>query len=179
MDRSHRGSPAQINFNVKVSNLALISSPLTVQAVGGFSLGNDPLDDAATDPPILSATQTTTFTPTLFTITKVYNGPENETATGPDYPRSYTIDVSIANGQTINNFNINDVLPPNAQFVSVTSVTGNGTTVVTTPSPDPTGAPDGTVTRQLNHVLGTGGATDAQDDLQLLHPTRCGRHAGS
>ncbi len=75
-----------IDFGGTVSNLATVNQPLTITAGGGFSLGNDALSDPSTDPPLVSSTTTSTVTPTLFTVTKTYLGPENETATGPNFP---------------------------------------------------------------------------------------------
>ena len=40
-----------INFGGVVSNLAAVNQPLTLTAGGGFSLGNDALNDPSTDPP--------------------------------------------------------------------------------------------------------------------------------
>ena len=60
-------------------------------------------------------------------------GPENETATGPNYVRQYQIIADIADGQTVTNLDLTDVLPGNLQFVSVDSVVGNGSILVLPP----------------------------------------------
>ncbi|MGH9676409.1 MAG: hypothetical protein ACRD36_04845 [Candidatus Acidiferrum sp.] len=51
--------------------------------------------------------------PELFMLKKTCIGPENETATGPNFPRQYKLDVSIAPGQTITNLDVTDLLPNN------------------------------------------------------------------
>ncbi len=55
------------------------------------------------------------------TLEKTYNGPEDETATGPNYPRRYTITATIAAGQSVENLVLTDLLPGNMQFVSLIS----------------------------------------------------------
>jgi uncharacterized repeat protein (TIGR01451 family) len=153
-----------IDFGGVVSNLATVNQPLTLTVGGGFSLGNDALSDPSTDPPLLSGTTTAAVTPTLFTVTKTYLGPENETATGPNFVQRYQVDVSVAPGQTLTNFQITDLLPNSEQWVGAGSTTGTanggtytglaGTTATTT-------TPGGTLIGNFTQVVGTGGPTDA------------------
>ena len=126
--------PAVINVSTNVSNLADANTPLTISATPGFFLGNDPLDNPATDPPITGATTTANFTPTVMKLSKTYIGPEDETATGPNYPREYVLTVDIAPGQPITNLDVTDLLPNNMAFLSVTSTSPGGATVVQTPT---------------------------------------------
>lgn len=125
---------ADITVTASMSNLADLGTPLTIATRAGFRFGADPQDNPTTDPSILSDTQTdssawtetATVTPTLLSLTKTYIGPENETATGPNYVRQYRIDVDIANGQTISNLDIIDSLPNNIVVTSIDSVTVGG-----------------------------------------------------
>ena len=117
-----------------------------LRAQGGFRFGNDALDNPTTDPTIIGAPATSSVTPTIFRLTKTYLGPENETATGPNFPRQYRISVDVAAGQTITNLDLTDVLPNNLQFVSVVSTTPGGATAISTPS---TTTPGGTLTRRF------------------------------
>ncbi len=57
----------------------------------------------------------------MVTLQKTYNGPEDETATGPNYPRQYTITATIAEGQTVENLVVTDLLPNNMQFTNLVS----------------------------------------------------------
>ncbi|MCE9531404.1 MAG: isopeptide-forming domain-containing fimbrial protein [Planctomycetes bacterium] len=154
--------PADVLINVSTSNLADLNSPLPIRVQPGFIYGNDALANPATDPTIVGAAVTTTVSPTVLRLTKTYVGPEDETATGPNFPRQYQVIVDVANGQTITNLDLTDVLPNNLQFVQVDSTTVNGvatgTTAVSTPS---TTTPGGTLTRRFASVLGTTGANDA------------------
>ena len=152
------GQPdAIVNFQADLSNLANLGNPLTVSADSGFEFGNSPTGTTS----VLGAAQTTTVTPQLFTITKTYLGPELETATGPDFPQRYEIDVSVAPGQTITNFALNDALPGNIQFTAVDSATANGGVVAGSLLPSLT-TPGGLLSETFSQVTGTGGPTDAK-----------------
>ncbi len=114
--------PAPIVIDATLSNLADLSTPLLLRAGGGFRLGNTPISDPAVDPSILTPSLSDALvTPTLVRLTKTYLGPENETATGPNFPRSYRIDVDVADGQTITNLDITDLLPDGLVYQGVSS----------------------------------------------------------
>ena len=153
---------ATINFSAQLSNLADVGTPLNVQARAGFQYGNDALDNPVSDPSLLGTLNSTSITPSLFTLTKTYVGPEDETASGPNFTRQYLVTVDIAAGQTLTNLQLTDVLPNNLQFASVSSTTirgtATGTTSIATPS---TSTPGGTLTRQFSSVTGTTATNDA------------------
>lgn len=129
---------APITINATSSNLADVGTPLTIAARAGFRYGADPLDNPTSDPSILSDTQTdssawgesATITPILFTMTKTEIASESETVTGPNYVCQYQIDIDIADGQTIADFDITDDLPNNIVFQSLDTLTSSdaGTT---------------------------------------------------
>ncbi len=140
------GQPAvPITINARLSNLADLNAPLTLRARGGFRYGTSPLDDWCCDAPLVSDSRpnagvwspSAPVTPNLLTITKTYSFAENETATGPNFPRTYTIRVDVPDQQTITNLVVTDYLPNNAAFLSVDSITPTGS-VTTLP---PTGIP--------------------------------------
>lgn len=146
--------PAVVDFTVNMSNLADLGTTLTVQARGGFEFGElTPLNDWCCGD---DAEQTLTpwsngsVIPSLFTLSKSFSGPEDETATGPNFPRTYTVTATIAAGQTINNFQLTDVLPDNVQFVSMVSPAAGS--CPTLPS---TTTPGGTLTCNLGNASGT------------------------
>ena len=151
-----------INFNVNVSNEASDGAGLTLAGGGGFAFGNDALNNPTTDPPIVASTTTVPVTPTLFTVTKAYQGPEQETATGPNFKQQYEIDISVANGQTINNLKVSDVMPSNMQFVSLDTATANLGSKTSTNAASLTAGPGGRLTVDFTKVVGTGGAADAK-----------------
>ncbi|MDX9992919.1 MAG: hypothetical protein RBS68_12845, partial [Anaerolineales bacterium] len=115
--------PLTVTVNTSMSNLADLGTPLTIQARGAYQYGYNPLDDFYSDDPVatLSAWTNSSVIPTLFTLEKTYSGPEDETATGPNYPRQYTVTAQIAPGQTLSPFTLTDNLPDNMQFISLIS----------------------------------------------------------
>ncbi|MBR0649618.1 isopeptide-forming domain-containing fimbrial protein [Roseomonas terrae] len=115
---------AAIDVTVQVSNLADVDTPLPVSAVGGFALGRDATDNPTTDAPVLGATASGTVTPKLLTFDKVYNGPEGETTTGPNFPRSFTVSLDIAAGQTLTNATFTDLLPDGLVVVGAPVLSG-------------------------------------------------------
>ncbi len=110
---------AVVDFSVDMSILADLNSPLRVAARGGYQFGGTPLDDWCCDAETMSTWSSlisSTITPTLLTLSKANDAAENETATGPDFPRTYTIMINGPLGQTITGLGITDVLPANVQF---------------------------------------------------------------
>ncbi|MFQ3662562.1 MAG: isopeptide-forming domain-containing fimbrial protein [Chloroflexaceae bacterium] len=161
--------PVEISVRAVISLLADLGAPLPIFARAGFQFGNDPLDNWCCDTVLLNPVNPNTpawpnqsVTPTLFSIRKTYLGPENETATGPNFPRQYRIDVDLADGQTVTNLEISDTLPPQMQFVSLDAVLVNGSpaasVAVSTPS---TATPGGVLTRRIATVTGTTSSADA------------------
>ncbi len=114
-----------VSVTADLSELADLGAGLSVRARAGFQFGNTPLNDYSTDPSILSAWTSQNISPTLITLEKVYNGPEDETATGPNYHRTYTLTADIADDQPMTDFCITDLLDDNVQYVGV--VTGSPT----------------------------------------------------
>ncbi len=99
-----------------------LNIPLKICPRGGFRFGANPTNG----PPVLQTGTTTNqvgagtwtcqpVTPRLFTLTKKYSGPEDETATGPNFVHSYKITLDVATGQTIsstsNPLTIKDCMP--------------------------------------------------------------------
>ena len=184
-------TPAVVTVNATLSNLADLNTPLTIRGRAGFQYGYDALNDPACDPSILgpnlpndassnSATwsQSGSTTPILLKLTKIYIGPEDETATGPNYPRQYTINIDIANGQTITNFDVIDKLPNNLAFLSVVSSSPAGATVAATP---PVGVavnpPNNRVDVHFNSVTGTLGSSDVTVTFSFFVPRLDGNGA--
>ncbi|MGB9753387.1 SdrD B-like domain-containing protein [Roseiflexus castenholzii] len=103
--------PAPIDVTLRISNLADLGMPLPVTAIAGFRYGADPLDNPGADPPIRQTPPSDAdVTPILWRLTKTYLGPEDETATGRNYPRRYRLDVDIADGQPVTGLQITDTL---------------------------------------------------------------------
>ncbi|MFN0070036.1 MAG: beta strand repeat-containing protein [Chloroflexota bacterium] len=158
-------TPAQLDITASVSNQADVGATHSVAARGGFRYGNTPADDPTTDPSVIGALSTNTVKPTLMKLTKSYLGPEDETTTGPNFPRQYRVAVDIANGQQITLLTLKDVLPTTFQYVSLDATLVQGgsvsTTSVNTPS---TGSPGGILERRFPTVTGT----TSQSDVEMV-----------
>ena len=166
------GQPtAEITVNALLSNKADVGYAQSIKAEAGFALGNTPVSDPTTDPSIVGAQTSATVTGELYIIKDVYNGPEDETATGPNFPRQNQIQVAIAPGQTITNLDVTDLLPSNMQFVSVIETSVRGTSKTTTSQSTPSlSTPGGTLTRQFASVTGTGAANDVTMTFRYYIP---------
>ncbi|MGD2162403.1 MAG: hypothetical protein PVG04_04875, partial [Anaerolineales bacterium] len=133
--------PAEVTINASLSNLADLGTSLSIHARAGYQFGANPLDDPCCDLVVLNPSTTnsgawpsSSTTPTLISLSKSYDGPEDETATGPNFPRRYTIAVDIAAGQTITDLDIFDYLPDNLAYLSVISTSPGGATTVQEPT---------------------------------------------
>ncbi len=148
---------AKLDFQVNLSNLADVGTPLNLAARGGYEFGFTPLDDwccgDAAWPGAVTGWTGGSVIPSLFTLSKTFSGPEDGTATGPNFLRQYTVGVEVAPGQTLANLDLTDVLPSNLQFVSLDSTAVNGGAVapnaINTPS---TSVPGGALTNRFAGV---------------------------
>ena len=170
--------PITVTVDAALSNLADLGTPLTIRARSGFQYGNDALDNPCCDPSIVNPPSTNSatwpgspITPTLLSLTKTYIGPEDETATGPNYPRQYRIDVDIAPGQRITNLDVTDLLPNNVAFLNVVTSSPAGASITSTPT---VGAaanpPNNRLTLRFPSVTGGAGTNDASVTFQFFVP---------
>jgi uncharacterized repeat protein (TIGR01451 family) len=90
---------------------------------------------------------------------KTYIGPEDETATGPNYPRQYKIILDIATGQKVSNLTIKDCLPNNVVF---TGMVASQTVPTPNPVPSQTGPQNANCLSFTypNPIVGTSATTD-------------------
>jgi LPXTG-site transpeptidase (sortase) family protein len=154
--------PATVTITAQMSELADLDAPLTISGQAGFQFGYTPLNDFCCSP--FDATipvqpggiyDSSTFpgqsvAPTLMSLSKTYIGPENETATGPNFPRQYVITVDIADGQPVSGLTITDFLPDNIQYVSLDSVTVGGAPAGYNATEPSTTIPGGTLIVELD-----------------------------
>lgn len=136
-------TPADVELTFRVSNLADLNTPLPLTAMGGFAFGSDPLDNAPTDPAITGAPATLTLRPAVATLEVRYLGPEQETATGPSYPRAWESTATLATGQPFTNLTITDTIPDGVAITGtrlVNKATGLAMpgTITVTQNPDGT-----------------------------------------
>jgi uncharacterized repeat protein (TIGR01451 family) len=142
---------ADVTIPLTVSPLADSGTPLTLTVTGGFMFGATPTGST----PIVGTSHSTTVAPTVVALAKTDTSPESETATGPNYERTYRIVADIATGQTLAPFTLTDRLPADAVFLGL----GSGTTA-------------GYTTGHLPTVGTANTGTDA--DVTLTWPTATG-----
>jgi uncharacterized repeat protein (TIGR01451 family) len=173
--------PAQpeivVEVTVSVSNRADVGVPLRISARGGFRYGTTTaLDDPSTDPPVLSdenppGTQVADstlwnaqaqVTPTVMILKKEYLGPEDETATGPNFPRKYKITANVATLPATNpltNVVIKDCLPNNVVFTGI-DLAQTVPLPVPIPPPQTTALNNNCISFNYPTIVGTSSPTD-------------------
>jgi LPXTG-site transpeptidase (sortase) family protein len=167
-----QGQPSiTVAVKAKLSNLADLDTTLNFRVRGGFLYGNDSLDNwCCGDLPIFThpSSQSVSWlpgpvTPKVITFEKMYSGPDNiqdETSSGPNFTRQYTLTGNIATGQTLTRLEIFDKLPQNEQFVSVDAgATTPGYAIISTPSLT---VPGGTLGLRYGSVTGALSDVDVQ-----------------
>lgn len=82
-----------------------------------FRYGNGPIDDPVNYPPIYGETVTGWVNPVVVKIDKSSSLNEHETATGSNFPFSYSVNINIANGAKIENITITDVIPSDVMYL--------------------------------------------------------------
>ena len=82
-----------------------------------FRYGNSPIGDPVNYPPIYGETVTGWVNPVVVKIDKSSSLNEHETATGSNFPFSYSVNINIANGAKIENITITDVIPSDVMYL--------------------------------------------------------------
>ncbi|MGL6075104.1 MAG: beta strand repeat-containing protein, partial [Fimbriiglobus sp.] len=165
-----------VTISVPTSNLADVGKALPISVTGGY---RD--DEAALNGPAIYGTEAKAdATPELYRFRKIYVGPEDETATGPNFVRRYRLEVDIADKQTLTNFRINDDLAPSMQIAgkNVTkmaafvapNLASNIFTVGNLSGSAVATAPDGTLSYNFGNVTGTSGKIDAAYEFDFYVP---------
>jgi large repetitive protein len=159
---------------------AVVGSPLTITARGGFRYGADPLDNPNTsDTIIVQGTEASdSVIPTLMLVTKTSDAPEGQTVTGPNFPVTYTVTIDIAPDQTVTNLELTDYLPNNAyyrdDYVVSGAVVNTGDASYSIPITwQANNAPDNDFVLPLGNV--TGNLTDGTQEITLIYSVYYGQ----
>ncbi|MDF1825945.1 MAG: isopeptide-forming domain-containing fimbrial protein [Verrucomicrobiales bacterium] len=132
--------PADIVVEASLDDADNVEANRTYElhARGGFSLGCDPLDNPGTiasvdDAPVFGAFSSSSVYPVVMDLVKTASTAEEdgaytgENVSGPNHPVTYRLEIDIADGETINNLNLTDVLPDDLAYLGGLSVTdGSG-----------------------------------------------------
>ena len=130
--------PAEVTFSgdLDPASGAVLGEPIDIQAQSGFALGEDPVNNPLTDPPSAGPMTSASITPSVIEVDKQSEnagdnavGIESEIATGPNSPITYEVIIDIANGQTVDNILLTDLVPNNVHYLGSLSVGGSGTLV--------------------------------------------------
>jgi len=134
---------APVTVRADLSGYADVGVALPVQARAGFLYGADPLDNPVTDPPLQGSMTSASVTPTLLTLSKSYDGPEDETASGPNFVRHYTVSLNKPGGIPLSDVHLIDDLFNNMAYHGELSCSPAGYSPVQTPTLDaPANPPD-------------------------------------
>jgi fimbrial isopeptide formation D2 family protein/uncharacterized repeat protein (TIGR01451 family) len=175
------GQNTQVSVQLPTSRLADLGTPLDLTVRPGFrDTDGNPNVPLVPTPAGTHLDASATATPKLYDLIKTYVGPENETATGPNYVRRYRLSVDIATGQTINGLQLTDDLGATMQLAGINgtnmaaflATSGLGNNVFTTANLSGTAtatAPDGTVTYNFGNVTGVAGV-DAVFEFDFFVP---------
>lgn len=175
------GQNTLVTVSAPTSNLADVGTPLDLTVRPGFrDTDGNPNAPLVPTPAGTHLDASAAAVPKLYDFVKTYVGPENETATGPNYVRRYRLSVDIAAGQTIQNLVITDNLGPTMQLAGLTGAnmaaflasSGLGTNVFNGANRGGTAtdtAPDGTVSYSFGSVTGVAG-TDAVFEFDFFVP---------
>src|SRR6056297_1385418 len=117
------GQPAvEVAVQLSIGRDAEIGQSMEVVSASGFRFGNDPLDNVSADPMVRGQNSTLEVTPGLVRTRIEYLGPEDETATGRNFIRSYRVDVDIAEGAVIDNLSLTNLFDNSQAFLELRDV---------------------------------------------------------
>jgi uncharacterized repeat protein (TIGR01451 family) len=125
--------------------------PLSISARGGFRYGgtlsptpgSPVLSDLISISPFGQQTHSNQWlaqastTPNVLIVGKKYLGPENETATGPNFIQSYRLTLDVATGQKVDHVTVTDHLPINMAYHGMGPVTSPSTCSLVPPTTTP------------------------------------------
>ena len=151
-----------INFEGVISADANPAHAYDLEVQGGYRYQLDTAGNPTVDHAEFGPSKTDPIQPKLFRLRKTSSGNEAETATGPNFQHTYTVSMAVANGQTVDDLILKDILPDEVQFVSVQSISGHGSTTQTQLSTPSISTPGGELSYEFDKIIGTGQYTDAQ-----------------
>jgi len=162
--------PAKIDIDATLDPVlgAEVGVPLDISAQTVFALGEDPMNNAAIDPPVFGPLEGTSITPTILLVEKESDnsgdnavGVESEQATGPNSPITFELRVDVADGQTVDNVLLSDLVPNDVHYLGSLTVAGSGTLVNIGTSDATIGVHNGNqLTVSFDSVTGTLGDDD-------------------
>ncbi len=160
---------ADIVVSAHMDSAASIGVAETIRSQGGFYLGTDALDNPTTDPSFTGGLTTTNVTPSVIRLTKQYvadylkGASEHEIAPGPNNSQLFRITADVANGATVTNLVLSDVINNNLLVTGIES---------TSPTPTSTSLVGNSVSATWASVTGGSGSSDAVLTIRFEAPYR-------
>jgi uncharacterized repeat protein (TIGR01451 family) len=115
-----------VEVTVRVHEYADVGVPLWFRARAGFRYGATPNGPSA----ILGPWFYALATPAAFTLQKDYSGPEDETVPGPNFVKTYSITVDVAEDQTVAKLQVVDDLTTGVEYADNLNVSSCTTPVL-------------------------------------------------
>jgi uncharacterized repeat protein (TIGR01451 family)/fimbrial isopeptide formation D2 family protein len=149
--------PAPVVVTIDASDLADVGVPLEFSATPGFAFGDSPTGTT----PIVGPAAATTYTPVPVEFHKEYAGPEDETATGPNFPHTYRLVVDVPEGQTVTDVVVTDLLPPELAYNGIVSIEpASGVVGAEPPLGVPSNPPENELSVEFASVTGSASTED-------------------
>ncbi len=147
------GPPLLFNVCLDIDPASTVNVPLPVTVTPVYEFGDTP---TGINGPIVGSGDEFNITPVLVTFEKDNNAPEDERPPGPSWPVTYSLNVDVANNNTVDNIVISDVLP-GSFILDVGSITITGGTACTSNLPN------------INITCGSIIGTASENDLVITY----------
>jgi fimbrial isopeptide formation D2 family protein/uncharacterized repeat protein (TIGR01451 family) len=158
----------EISITMQVASDAAVNIPVDIKANAGFYLGSDALNNPTTDPSFTGPSDTVTVTPSVVKITKRYvhdylatNPEDNKIVPGENNQQQFRVTADIADGVTIENLVLEDILQEPFIRINEVGITPAGFT---------NSSAGATSTITWPSVTGTTSAVDAQFFIEFMVP---------
>lgn len=110
-----------VDFQVDIDSNADVGDVHTIQATAGYRFGQDALDNPSSDPMLRGESVELGITPEVVVVNVEYDGPENETAVGPNFEQSYTVTIDVADGVVLRDLDTRGLLDNNQSFLGLST----------------------------------------------------------
>lgn len=125
----------EIRMQMSVDPTIHLGQSVQIAAQGGFRFGNDALDNPTVDPSVRGLVSNLTVAPEKYKTSIEYLGPENENVFGPNFVRSYRVNVDVATGASLSDLKFENLFDKNQVYLSTRNIDWSGSeyTISTTP----------------------------------------------
>lgn len=162
------GPPLELEICTTLANGIAIGDIQTVSVAPGYQFGDTPTGDNGPIFDYPANEVTGDINPVVEVLEKTSTAPEGERPPGPSFPFEFLLSSDIANGETITDITLIDILDPAFQWtgdpVQIVAANSINCTVVMSPNQEPISG--GTVEAHCDAVTGS----LSEVDLQVIIP---------